>query len=588
MPPPLHDIQEHVARITASSGFTNSERLREVLQYTVREALAGRGSSLKESVLGVTVFGRKPGYDSDSNSIVRVEFARLRKKLDQYYQGEGAHEPLRILFPKGSYAPEFVRRESVAPAAFASSVVVLPFTCAGSDPDDEYFVDGLTDELITALTRVPGLKVVARTSSFIFKGRGSDIREIGDKLGVDAAIEGSLSRQGDLLRIRVQLVNTRDGCYLWAEKYERHLTGVFQLQEEIARAIVAALKMKLPRHTSASSRTASPDAYALYLKGRFWWNRWNPEAARKAAAYFQQAIESDPTYAGAYSGLADCFYLQGFYGYGRPREVMPRAKSYALKALELDPQLCEAHCSVAMLENGWEWNSRECGRLLRRCLELNPNYATAIAKYATSYLTNLDRCEEASHWLRRALILDPLSPSVHADLAINSALRGFDELFEQEAASVLEMDPAMVKLYWIQMKTRAARGNWLGAVEAAESALRHMPEDPVTLSFASVAYAGSGNAGRAAELRGNLESLSRIRYVRYAPLAYAHDEPGGEEAFFRLMEKAIEERDAGARTLRFMRRFTRFASDPRYEDLLERVGLSDQQVAQAAAVDLAG
>jgi TolB-like protein/Flp pilus assembly protein TadD len=582
------DIQQYVARITASSGFSNSERLCELLQYTVTEALAGRGSSLKESVLGVTVFGRKPGYDSDSNSIVRVEFARLRKKLEQYYQSEGAHERWRILFPKGSYAPELVRTESVAPAAFAGSVVVLPFTCPGSDPDDEYFADGLTDELITALTRVPRLKVVARTSSFTFKGRGSDIRDIGTKLGVDAAIEGSLSRQGDLLRIHVQLVNTRDGCYLWAEKYERHLTGVFQLQEEIARAIVAALKMKLPGHTSASSRTASPDAYALYLKGRFWWHRWNPEAARKAAAYFQQAIESDPTYAGAYSGLADCFYLQGFYGYGRPRDVMPRAKSYALKALELDPQLCEAHCSLAMLENGWEWNSGKCGRLLRRCLELNPNYATAIAKYATSYLTNLDRCEEASDWLNRALILDPLSPSIHADLAINSALRGFDELFEQEAGRVLEMDPAMVKLYWIQMKTRGARGDWRGAVEAAERALRHMPEDPVTLSFASVAYAGSGKAVRAAELRGNLESLSQVRYVRYAPLAYAHDEPGGDEAFFRLMEKAIEERDAGARTLRFMRRFTRFASDPRYEALLEKVGLSDPQVAQAAAADLAG
>ncbi len=588
MPPPLADIQEHVARITASSGFSNSERLRELLRYTVTEALEGRGASLKESVLGVTVFGRKPGYDSDAKSIVRVEFARLRKKLEQYYEGEGSHESWRILFPKGSYAPEFVRAESAASTAFAGSVVVLPFTCPGSDPDDEYFADGLTDELITALTRVPGLKIVARTSSFIFKGRSGDIRGIGAKLQVDAAIEGSLRRQGDLLRIHVQLVNTRDGCYLWARKYERHLTGVFQLQEEIARAIVAELKMELPRQGSAPPRTASPDAYALYLKGRFWWHRWNPEAVRKAAAYFQQAIESDPTYAAAYSGFADCLFLQGYYGYGRPRDIMPHAKSYVLKALELDPLLCEAHCSLAMLENAWEWNSRECGRLLRRCLELNPNYATAIAKYATSYLSFLDRYEEASDWLRRALILDPLSPSVHADLAINSALRGFDELFEQEAARVLEMDPAMVKLYWFQMKTRGARENWPGAVEAAERALRHMPEDPVTLSFAAAAYAGFGNADRATKLRGKLESLSQVRYVRYAPLAYAHDEPGGEEAFFRLMEKAIEERDAGARTLRLMRRFIQFASDPRYDALLEKVRLSDQDVAQAATVDLAG
>jgi serine/threonine-protein kinase len=587
MPTPLADIHEHLAKIAASSGFSNSERLCELLRYTVTEALAGRGSSLKESVLGVTVFGRKPGYDSDANSIVRVEFARLRKKLEQYYEGEGAHEEWRILFPKGSYAPEFVRSERRSTPSFAGSVVVLPFTCPGSDPDDEYFADGLTDELITALTRVPGLKIVARTSSFRFKGRTSDVRGIGAKLQVDAAIEGSLRRQGDLLRVHVQLVNTRDGCYLWAEKYERHLTGVFQLQEEVAGAIVAALKMQLPRPGSASRRTASPEAHALYLKGRFWWHRWNPEALRKAATFFQQAIESDPTYAGAYAGLADTLLLQGYYGYDRPRDMMPRAEAYARKAIEIDALLPEAYCSLALLASYWAWDSRECGRLLRRCLELNPNYATAVAKYATSYLSLLDRYEEASDWLSRALVLDPLSPSMHADLAIISALRGLDDLFEQEAARVLEMDPAMVKVYWFQMKSRGARKNWLGAVEAAECALRYMSEDPVTLGFAAAAYAGFGNTGRAAELRGKLDSLTEVRYVPYATLAYAHDEPGGEEAFFRLMEAAIEERSTGARTLRAMRRFTRFASDPRYDALLKKVGLSDEDVAQAAAVDLA-
>ena len=153
---------------------------------------------------------------------------------------------------------------------------------------------------------------------------------------------------------------------------------------------------------------------------------------------------------------------------------------------------------------------------------------------------------------------------------------------------MLEMDPAMVKLHWFQMRTRGARGNWRGAVEAAECALRQMPEDPVTLGYAAAAYVGLGNAGRAAEVRGKLESLSQVSYVPYAPLAYAHDEPGGEEAFFRLMKQAIDERSTGARTLRITRRFNRFASDPRYDALLKEVGLSDQDVAQAAAVHLAG
>ena len=587
MPAPQADIQQHVARITASSGFSNSERLRELLRYTVTEALGGRRASLKEAVLGVAVFGRAPGYDSDANSIVRVEFARLRKKLEQYYASEGAREGWRIVFPKGSYAPEFVQTESAA-SVFAGSVVVLPFTCLGSDPDDEYFADGLTDELITALTRVPGLKVVARTSSFTFKGRADDIRGIGATLQVDTAIEGSVRRQQDLLRIHVQLVNVRDGCHLWAAKYERHLTCVFQLQEEIAGAIVAALKMELPRQRAASPRTASPEAHALYLKGRFWWHRWNPEALRKAATFFQQAIESDPAYAGAYSGFADCLYLQGYYGYGRPREVMPRAKACACKALEIDPLLCEAHCSLALLENSWEWNSRQCGIQFRRCLELNPNYSMAIAKYATSYLCFLGRFDEAADWLSRALVLDPLSPIVHADLAITSAFRGFDERFEQEAARVLEMDPAMVKVYWYQMKSRGVRKNWSGAADAAECALRHMPEDPLTLGFAAAAYAGLGNTARAAELRGKLEFLAEIRYVPFATLALAHDIAGGEQAFFQLMEQAIAEREPMTRGLRCIRRFTTFASDSRYDVLLEKVGLSDQDAAQAAAIDLAG
>src|SRR5215470_15593720 len=223
MVPSLADIQEHLARITGSSGFSNSERLRELLRYTVTEALEGRGASLKESVLGVTVFARKPGYDSDANSIVRVEFARLRKKLEEYYKGEGVRESWRILFPKGSYAPEFVRTEPGAAPTFEGSVVILPFTCPGSDPDDEYFADGLTDELITALTRVPGLKIVARTSSFAFKGRAHDIRGIGAKLKVDAAIEGSLRRQGDLLRIHVERGNTSDGCRFRGGEFLRHI-----------------------------------------------------------------------------------------------------------------------------------------------------------------------------------------------------------------------------------------------------------------------------------------------------------------------------------------------------------------------------
>jgi adenylate cyclase len=580
------EIEAHLARINSSRAFANSARLRELLRHTVAESLAGRADSLKESVLGVTIFGRKPGYDSDANSIVRVEFARLRKKLEQYYETDGANEALRIVFPKGTYTPEFAPTNQPAQPTFAGSIVVLPFTYFGTDPDDGYFADGLTDELITALTRVPGLKVVARTSSFKFKGRVDDIRGIGSMLQVGTVLEGSVRRQNELLRIHTQLVNVADGCHIWAGKYERRLTAIFQLQEEIAAAIVAALKMELPRYRAASSRMVDPEAHSLYLKGRYWWHRWNPEALRKAAGFFQQAIECDPCCAGGYSGLADCLFLQGFYGYGHPRDVMPRAQAHARKAIEIDPLLGEAYCSLAMIENAWEWNTHQCGLEFRRCLDLNPNYAMAVAKYATSYLHPVGRLEEGASWLKRALILDPLSPLVHADFACNLVYQGLFEQFEREAARVLEDDPAVVKLYWFLSKTRAIRGDKAGAVEAAERGLSYLPEDPMTLGFASAAYSICGHESRAAELRGKLEFLSQIRYVPYFARSQAYDKPGGAETYFGLIDRAIDEREPLLRTLRMIARFTVHSSHPSNHLVLDKIGLGEQDFAKTASIDL--
>jgi serine/threonine-protein kinase len=568
--------------------FASSARLRDLLRHAVAEALAGRSDGLKESVLGVTVFGRKPGYDSDANSIVRVEFARLRKKLEQYYEAEGAGEAVRVIFPRGTYAPEFVRLDASAEPAFAGSLVVLPFTCLGTDPDDEYFADGLTDELITALTRVPGLKVVARTSSFKFKGCADDIRGIGATLQVDTVLEGSVRRQSDLLRVHAQLVNVRDGCHIWAGKFERRLTAVFQIQEEIASAIVAALKIELPRHLTPQTRLVDPEVHSLYLKGRYWWHRWNPEALRKAAGFFQQAVERDPGCAGAYSGLADCLFLQGFYGYGRPKEVMPRAQAYARKAIAIDPQLGEAYCSLGMLENAWEWNTDQCGIEIGRCLDRNPNYAMALAKYATSYLQPVGRFEEGATWLKRALVLDPLSPHVNADFACNLVYRGLFDQFEQEAARVLADDPAFLRIYWFLGKSRAFRGNKEGAAEAAEHSLTYAPEDPTTLSFAAATHATCGNESRAAELRGKLEFLAQIRYIPFSCRAFSYDSPGCGDQLFNWLALGIEERDPVLRALTMVRCFSAHQSDPRYDLALEKIGIGKQHVAQSAPVDLAG
>jgi tetratricopeptide (TPR) repeat protein len=395
-------------------------------------------------------------------------------------------------------------------------------------------------------------------------------------------------RHNELVRIHAQLVNVRDGCHIWAGKYERRFTAVFQIQDEIAAAIVTALKLELPRHLVAKPRVADPEAHSLYLKGRYWWHRWNPEALRKAASFFQQAIERDPAYAGAYSGLADCLFLQGFYGYGHPREVMPRAQAYARKAIEIDPLLGEAYCSLALLENAWEWNTQQCGVELRRCLDLNPNYAMAVAKYATSYLHPVGRFEEGVSWLQRAMVLDPLSPLVHADYACNLLYRGLFDQFEYEAARVLEEDPAVVRLHWFLSKSRAVRGHKAGAIEAAERALSYLPEDPMTLGMSAAVHALCGNESRAAELRGKLDFLAQIRYVPIGARAFAHDTPGTTEIFFDLLRRAIVEREPILRALRMTASFTFHASHPNFRATLDQIGIGEKDFAQTAPIDLPG
>lgn len=299
-------VSAHVEKLAQSAAFRASPRLASLLQHTVARAQAGRNGDLKESVLGVEVFGRKPGYDSQASSVVRVEFTRLRKKLEEYYRTEGREEPVRIAFLRGSYIPEFCWTEDTHPAALQGAgrtwVAVLPFTHLGSNADDEYFAAGLTEELITALGRVRDLRVVARTSSFAVRGRTEDVREIGRALKVNAILEGSVRRQENRVRIHAQLFDVSDGVQLWAEKYERRLTDVFEIQDEITAAIVAALELELPRMARSvhASATRNVRAHELYLKGRYWWHRANPSMYLRAADLFRESIACDPSYAAPY------------------------------------------------------------------------------------------------------------------------------------------------------------------------------------------------------------------------------------------------------------------------------------------------
>jgi TolB-like protein len=410
-------IRTQLGKILSSNAFARSERLTRFLSFAVGQTLEGRGHHLKEFVIGVEVFDKTDKYDPRMDPIVRVEARRLREKLRKYYETEGREDPLYITFPTGSYVPLIEMRDVVAlsPAGASgaeNAIAVLPFANRSSDQENEYFSDGLTEELINALTKVEGLRVVAWSSAFQLKGKARDIRRIGEQLRVRAVLEGSVRRTADRLRITAQLVDARNGHYIWSETYERALKDVFAVQDEISDAIVGALRIKLVGRAGRSlvtRYTQNLQAYHLYLKGRFYWNKRTEEDFYKALGFFEQTIQIDPMYAPAYSGMADAYIMLGEHGSVPALSVIAKAKCAASQALAIDPSLAEAQVSLGSVAALYEWDWRTAERHFRRAIELNPSYPTAHHWYGYDYLTPLGRLDEAIAELEQAHRLDPLS-----------------------------------------------------------------------------------------------------------------------------------------------------------------------------------
>jgi TolB-like protein len=303
------------------------------------------------------------------------------------------------------------------------SIAVLPFENLRSDPDNAYFADGVQDEILTRLAKIGELKVIARSSTQRYASSGEDPREIGKQLGVAHVLEGSVQKAADNVRVRVQLINAASATHLWAESYDRKLTDIFAVESEIATKVAGALRAKLtrPEQNAVSGRpTENTEAYQLYLLGRYFWNKRTAADFEKAIEYFNQAIEKDPNYALAYAGLADAYVLLIAYGQGRPEDTFPKAKDAALKALELDRTLGEAHAALGMTLFAYDLNFAEASREFQRAIELNPNYATAHQWYAECGLIPFGKFDEAVAEVKRALELDPLSVIINAD--VGSAL----------------------------------------------------------------------------------------------------------------------------------------------------------------------
>src|ERR1039457_261518 len=339
------------------------------------------------------------------------------------------------------------------------SIVVLPFTNMSSDPENEFFADGITEEIINALAQIEDVRVVARTSAFFFKGKQVDLRTVGESLKVTTVLEGSVRKSGNRLRIMAQLVSVSDGYHLWSERYDRELKDIFELQDEIARAIANRLKVTLGANRQeplVRVATKNLEAYQLYLKGRFHWNKRTPDGMGKAIEYFQQAIAKDPAYALAYTGLADAYNLASFLNAFPPREVMPKAKAAAAKALEIDNGLAEAYISLAYASFTYDWDWIAAGSYFQQALAVNPSYVRTHAFYPL-YLSSLGRFEEAVATAKHNLDLDPASPAGSHVLAVQLYLSRQFDLAIQQCPKTLERDPHYAVAYAVLGRSEERR-----------------------------------------------------------------------------------------------------------------------------------
>ena len=580
-PNPLsaESVRTQLRKILSSGTFARSERLARFLTFTVEQTLSGRGDNLKEFVIGVEVFDKTEKYDPRMDPIVRVEARRLREKLRKYYETEGHDDVLYIDFPTGAYVPLVKTRAAAkdsGPAHAAEhAIAVLPFANLSSEQENEYFSDGLTEELINALTKVEGLRVVAWRSAFQLKGKAPDIRRIAEQLRVRAVLEGSVRRTADRLRITAQLVNTADGHYLWSETYERAIKDVFSIQDEITSAIVGALRIKLtgPAGRSLVTRyTENLQAYHLYLKGRFYWNRRTEEDFYKALGFFEQAIQIDPNYAPAYAGMADSYIMLGEHGSVPALSIMRKARATASRALEIDASLAEAHVSLGSVASLYEWNWKESEQHFRRALELNPSYPTAHHWYGYDYLVPQGRLNEAIVELECAHHLDPLSLIITTCLGTTYDIARQHQRAREYYQKVFELEPGFVRAHLSAGRSYLHQNMCREAIAAFEKARELQPNSPVPLALLAHAYNVSGARAEADRLREALDRCCRTCCVSSYLLARAHLGFDHDQAF-ELLEKACEEHDPRLAHVNVSPIFDCLRSDARFAALVKKIGL---------------
>ena len=617
--PGADEVRAALEKVASSEGFSSAGRLPHFLRHLVEAALAGQTDRLKESVLGIECFGRDASFDPRADSVVRVEARRLRARLDEYYEGPGRNDAVRILLPKGAYVPEFVFAGAAAPAANAADAVlapmprgwklagvvallaaigvalgwwqaqsmrrlreapvatiaVLPFENVGGDPENEYFSDGLTEEIINRLARTPGLRVIARSLTAAYRGKPPSLDEVAAKLQASMIVEGSVRRQGQRLRVTARLVSVRDGGTLWAESYERTAADVFAIQDEIAQSVAAALRIRTGAAGTAGpavSRPASLEAYHLYLRGRQQANMNTAESMARAVRFFEDSLRLDPNYAPALASLSTAVTIAGYYGLIPPAEAWTRARQAAVRAVEMDPLLAEAHASLGLSLAWQDWNWTGAEAAFRKAIEADPRSATARGLYAVAVLVPELRLKEAQSEYRTALELDPLPLFLNFTYAFFLLVDGRPGEAVSQYERVLELEGLHPDVYWDYGMALAYAGRRDEARRAFQMSRQRRGAKDLNPQGLEAFLCGDAETARrqapdiaAAAADGRMEAIDAARF--FAAL-------GNKDQALRWLEVSVERREPEAVWIKADPRLASLRGLPRHDALVRRIGLT--------------
>lgn len=505
----------------------------------------------------------------------------LAKKREARYQTaaellDDVAELIRGLHNSGSVSG-FVTGERRFRPPVKRAIAVLPFADMSPKKDQDYFCEGMAEEVINALSQVEGLSVVSRSSAFQFQGKNYDLREIGETLRVSVVLEGSVRQAGNRLRIAARLVNVADGYHIWSESYDCEMKDVFDIQDEISRAIVQALKIKLvgeQKNQLIRRYTDNIEAYHLYLKGRHYWNKRVASSVRMAMQYFQEALAEDPEYALAYAGIADCYIVPGYYGLMDARKVMPLGREAALKAISIDDKLGEAYCTLGMISSVFDFEWLKGDNYFRRAQELTPSYANSFMWHALFNLVPTGRLEDALKKAQKARELDPLNAAINT--VVGATLYYQTRYVEaiEELRETVELAPDFPIAHYYLAKSLAQTGDYESAVAEFERTRDLLSGSPVSLGSLGWCYAMFDRRDELNEILGKLNAMAAEHYVPAIKLAEIHLALGEHDRAIEMLEKGFEERSSLMIWVMIDPIYEPLREDKRYQDLLRRMGLS--------------